>query len=265
MNDEEILNYLLQHKSELEKVIKDAERRLKTAPEGSVYAMKHGRGYAFYVRKKPSDRKATYLPASEHKQAVALIQKRYDQQIILRAEEQLKVTKRFLRNYKPNIFKNLYSSLSEIRRKSIIPVEISDAEYITQWQAVEFRTKDFPDDMPEHFTSKGERVRSKSEVMIANAMFEKGIPYRYEYPIVIGGITFHPDFTVLRISDRKEMHWEHLGMMDDPEYFSNCLGKIRIYERNDYLPGKNMIYTMETSQAPLNITVINRMIEAYLM
>ena len=72
-------------------------------------------------------------------------------------------------------------------------------------------------DMCMFYTSKGERVRSKSEVIIADVLNREGVPYRYEYPIYIKGIgKIYPDFTVLNIGIRKEMIWDHFGMMDDP-------------------------------------------------
>ena len=265
INGNQIINDLQQQKADLGRIIKESERRLKTAPPGSVYTMKHGKGYAFYVREKPSDRKGTYLHSAEHKTAVALIQKKYDRQVVAEAQKQIKTITRFLDSYEPDVLKNIYSATSDIRKANIHPVDIPNEEYAAQWQAYEFERKGFAEDMPEHFTNRGERVRSKSEVLIANTLDQAGIPYRYECPIVLNGITFHPDFTVLRISDRKVYYWEHLGMMDDPEYCCDNLQKIRIYERNGIIPGINMIYTMETSQIPLNVAVINRMIEAYFL
>lgn len=66
---------------------------------------------------------------------------------------------------------------------------------------------------------KGERVRSKSEVIIADMLNRKGISYRYEYPVYLKNVgQIYPDFTVLDAIRRREIYWEHLGMMDDPDY-----------------------------------------------
>ena len=44
---------------------------------------------------------------------------------------------------------------------------------------------------------KGEKVRSKSEVNIANMLHEKGIPYRYEEELQLrNGKIVSPDFTI---------------------------------------------------------------------
>ena len=117
----------------------------------------------------------------------------------------------------------------------------------------------------EYYTDKGERVRSKSEILIANALNRNHIPYRYECPLYLAGYgTIHPDFTVLNVRLRKEMYWEHLGMMDEPEYIEDALNRISLYEKNHYFPGDRLILTHETLRHPLNSKNIENMIFQYL-
>lgn len=75
---------------------------------------------------------------------------------------------------------------------------------------------------------------------------------------------FHPDFLCLNLRTRKEIIWEHFGMMDNSEYLENAIQKIQIYESNGYLSGENFIATFETSQQPLRLEVIERKIVALL-
>lgn len=60
-----------------------------------------------------------------------------------------------------------------------------------------------------HSTSKGMKVRSKSEALIAMLLDMNGIEYRYEAPLTLGDHTFYPDFAIMRPSDRKLFYWEH--------------------------------------------------------
>jgi hypothetical protein len=76
-------------------------------------------------------------------------------------------------------------------------------------------------------------------------------------------MVFHPDFTILRMEDRKEIYWEHLGMMDDPEYCTNAIQRIRLYEANSIYPWRELVLSMETVSTPINLAVINRMISLY--
>ena len=77
--------------------------------------------------------------------------------------------------------------------------------YMKQWEAVVYERKGFREDAPNYYTDKGERVRSKAEILIANMLNKHGIPYRYEYPLKLKGYgVIYPDFTLLNINTRKE-------------------------------------------------------------
>ena len=263
MKRSEIIDTLRKDRNHLSDVIRSADKRLAKAPHGLVRIVKHRKGYQFYLRESGQDKSGTYMPSSEHMKAVQLIQKRYDQQVRRAAARQVTAIDRFLSEYDPQCLKQIYTSLHEARKAHIEPAEISDEEYARRWQEEEYRHKAFFEDTVEHYTGKGERVRSKSEVMIADALARAGIPYRYECPLELGSIAVHPDFTILRSSDREILYWEHFGMMDDPEYCQKAVQKIRLYEKSGFYPGIHLIITMETAQLPINLTVINRVIRTY--
>lgn len=68
-----------------------------------------------------------------------------------------------------------------------------------------------------HETLSGELVRSKSEVIVANILFQSGIPFEYEKLLIApGGPPKSPDFTVEW--EEKTYYWEHLGMLDVEDY-----------------------------------------------
>ena len=75
----------------------------------------------------------------------------------------------------------------------------------------------------------------------------------------------YPDFKVLNKRTRREYYWEHLGMMDDEEYAAHAMQKIETYAGNGILPGKNLILTHETSQRPLNVKTVQKLIDAFLI
>lgn len=110
---------------------------------------------------------------------------------------------------------------------------------------------------------KNENVRSKSEVLIANELFNANKPYKYEHPLTLSGITYYPDFTVLNTRTRKEMLWEHLGKLDSTDYVSRNLNKLRIYESHGIILGKNLIITCEDSSHPLSVLSIRKKIKEF--
>lgn len=85
-------------------------------------------------------------------------------------------------------------------------------------------------------TSKGDLVRSKSEVIIANLLYEHGINYKYEEPLItVDGQKMIPDFTIY-LKNGEKLYWEHLGMIGIDSYDSNWLKKLEIY--NTYYKNK---------------------------
>ena len=143
------------------------------------------------------------------------------------------------------------------------PVLLSDAEFARRWLAVPYKGKGFEAGAPDLRTMNGERVRSKSEVIIADALERSGIPYKYESPRELsdGGVRVYPDFTCLNLRTRKEVLWEHLGMMDNPEYASMAVKKISSYLKNGFVLGVNLIVSMECSEKPLNHTEVRKIIQ----
>ena len=113
-------------------------------------------------------------------------------------------------------------------------------------------------------TDRGEYVRSKSELIIANMLFREGIPYDYERPVVLkNGKIKYPDFTVLNTRTGREYIFEHFGKLDNEEYRFKNLEKIKDYENSGYIQGINLIMSFETKDNPLDTTHIRNLIEAF--
>ena len=74
-----------------------------------------------------------------------------------------------------------------------------------KWYEEEYHGKEFKEGVPVILTEKGERVRSKSEKIIADYFYRKNILYKYEKPLYLNGYGIvYPDFTLLsRKQERK--------------------------------------------------------------
>src|SRR5690606_5881459 len=82
-------------------------------------------------------------------------------------------------------------------------------------------------------SEKGEFMISKSEVIIADKLHNKGIQYVYEAPISdVKGVTIHPDFTIEDPDSGIIYYWEHLGLLQKDDYRSKWKRKQEWYERN---------------------------------
>ena len=81
-----------------------------------------------------------------------------------------------------------------------------------------------------HRTERGELVRSKSELVIADKLHARGIDYSYEERLVLpNGRERYPDFTIEDPASGTTFYWEHLGMLADPEYRSRWERKRKEY------------------------------------
>lgn len=96
-----------------------------------------------------------------------------------------------------------------------------------------------------HKTIRGELVRSKSEVIIANMLHQNNIIYEYEKDLVIDGIRKIPDFTIDDQESGEIKYWEHCGMMNNPEYRKRWEMKKSFYEKNGIIEGENLIITYD--------------------
>ena len=105
-----------------------------------------------------------------------------------------------------------------------------------------------------YMTINGELVRSRAERKIANELFYAGISYEYEQPIGKNHIKLLPDF-VLRIGEKTYI-WEHLGMLDIPEYAEKWRRKKLYYAKMGFHEGVNLIVTTEKNVDSLSIRKI---------
>ena len=103
----------------------------------------------------------------------------------------------------------------------------------------------------------GFKVRSKSEVTIADRLYERGILFHYEERILLSEQENYPDFYI-PITFWEKYAWEHFGAMDNDYYLGRSRGKILTYLDNDWFPGINMIATYETRQNPLTIEQVDQ-------
>ena len=187
--------------------------------------------------------------------------------------------------------------IPEAIKKNAVLSELTNEGYAHKWQQGNDIVKKYrsrkKDDYHKYETMRGDYVGSKSEVMIADRLHAKGIPYHYEiaftpeviidesrpvydeFGMVIGyetlGFspesedTLHPDFYVLNKRTRKAIFWEHLGKMDDSEYCRKNFNRFMRILDAGYVIGEDLIVTHEDSRHPLLPQEIDRIIEKYLL
>ena len=232
------------------------KRRLDTYQKGNL-KIKRVKNKTYYCIADENSGKQRYINVSNIKEAQNIAQRDYDLKYLKHVESEIKDIEGLLAKKYSDKAKNCYSGINEGRKKLIQPFEMSDEDYIRKWLAMPYQPKEFTEnDVTEYYTDKGERVRSKSEIIIANMLKTLNIPYKYECPLKIGDILLYPDFTILDVKGRRERYLEHFGMMGDLDYVNNMMLKISTYEKNNIFIGDKLICTFESAKRPLNISTL---------
>lgn len=249
----------------LDDVILKAEESLKNAPDGILRISQKGNLVQYYKRENEKDKNGKYIKKQDKSLAYKLAQKDYDKDILETAKDQKTKISRFLKQYRPDKILDTYEKLPLQRQILITPHILSQEQYVKMWESRTYSGKAFGTDTPQIYTEKGERVRSKSEKILADKFNLMKIPYLYEYPLQLKGYgTVYPDFTLLNKRTRQEYYLEHFGKMDDEKYSESVVWKIESYERNKIFPGEKLLMTFESGKHPLNMKMVEEMILKYL-
>lgn len=250
-------------------VIIEKRKSLANAPVGRLRVAMHGKQWHCYHVSPSSDSNGVYIPKDKIRFIKRLAQKDYDGALLKELERQLSLIENFMKEYAKCDALKVFERLHKNRRQFVLPVQFSDEQYAVRWLALPYKGKSFREGEPEFLTSRGERVRSKSEMIIADILAKNNIPYKYELPQQMkaaGGklIPVYPDFTCVNLRTRQEFLWEHLGRMDDSDYSMKTVMKLRTYSKNDFIPGKNLILTMECDGIPLDRKEVETLVKTFL-
>lgn len=114
-----------------------------------------------------------------------------------------------------------------------------------------------------HITLSGKKVRSKSEVIIAEFLENRGIAFKYEEPIELDGIILRPDFVSMRPNDLKLIYWEHFGLTGDKNYVNQMTEKLKIFAVHGITLWDNLIITFDTPEGSIDIRNIKKAMDLY--
>lgn len=254
--------------SKLEKMLKKIDAFLCDAPEGCLkWQKKNGKTYYYkqYEKNDKWDRK--YIKKDEISQAQLLAQKHYYIHAKGIVENQLDALRQFVKNYSNDELEHFYSQLSRERKCLVEPLCISVEDKVKKWEEEVYEHTTMYSQYLRFETEQGELVRSKSEVIIANILYQskERLSYKYERPLEImseGKMkTIYPDFTIMNTVTGKIVYWEHAGRMDDPYYANDFIKKMNDYMANGFLPGRDVLLSFETQENPLDIGVVKKLVK----
>lgn len=111
-----------------------------------------------------------------------------------------------------------------------------------------------------HKTLSGDIVRSKSEVIIADALYNEKIKFEYEKLKEENGHRCIPDFT-FETASGDTIIWEHLGMLDNPSYKRSWEKKLEFYNSIGFIEGENLFTTRDHDGGSIDSNEIHDVVE----
>lgn len=114
-----------------------------------------------------------------------------------------------------------------------------------------------------HCTSDNIMLRSKSELIIYEALKNAGLSVEYEKPLKIDNINYRPDFTIQGKYGGDVMYWEHLGMLSVPKYKMKWARKKSIYQKHGVVEGDNLIVSKDDERGGISMKQIVKLIQRY--
>ena len=238
--------------------------KLKNLPEYGVKASTVRGCHQYYLIDKATG-KREYAGKEKLRLVKRLVQKEYTVAIDKKLVDLRNRLDRFISNYDISEVEALYEKLPTARKSMVIPVIEPDDVFIKRWYEAHPGQKNTYHEDGIYQTNRGDMVRSKSEKIIADALEKFKIPYQYEPMLELGYNTVYPDFVALNVRTRKTLYWEHLGIVSDMEYATKNFVKMQNYEKNGYLLGKDLITTMESTDMPIDIKLVEQKIKEFLL
>ncbi len=248
-------NYFSTRKQQLTQLLHKYKSEVNTLPEGTLVIYQNGAKWYLQEKDKSGKFKRTYISKSKTEYASQLAKKALLNNFIRDIENEISAINAYLRVRKQcKLDKILNADSPYLSLLSDQYQWLSDQDYESNPNHPEALIIKAP---------KGQFVRSKSEAIIAYALFDHQLTYTYERALLLGDYTIYPDFTIQHPVTSKLYIWEHFGLADQAKYQNTMCNKIRSYINAGYVPGDNLILTYETADYPLDISYVQGLIDLH--
>lgn len=258
----DLRTHLLMERCRLQREIDELIKKCEHLPEGQIHFDRNGKYWKWrqsFEGPQPGHR---ILSKSEDALARDLVKKRHLSDRLELLQRQIDMIDRFLLDYPnaqvlfdpsrescPDYWKLLQRTIYERQQK------------IDQWLHEPYESCPEHPEQKIYETKSGIFVRSKSEVLIADSIFDDGVVFRYEQALKIGDQTVYPDFAMLDpVGLTEVIYLEHYGMMDVPAYVQRTKMKQALYLESGLITSGRMISSFESKEYPLDINYIRMLI-----
>ena len=165
---------LLKEQKKLEMICSKVENELKSVPKGNLRISKDKKIRYYHC---VEDNEGTYISKIDSELPKLLAQKKYNQSVLKKAKARLRQIERITRDYSDDEIEKIYTSMHTQRQLLVTPIEPIWEKELARWYDSEYHGKEFYEGTAEIVTEKGERVRSKSEKILADYFYRNNILY----------------------------------------------------------------------------------------
>lgn len=251
-----------------EKMLENSLHILKTAPKGYLFIRERKDKVSYYqIFREQTENGLKNVQKNISKNPMMirqLLEKKIAEMRIPLCRTNIQLLNKLKKQYKYTDSANLLRQLPEKYHETNKLLQDSKVE---QWRDADYTRCKFDPKRHIHETLCGQFVRSKSEVIIANALYTLGIPFHYEEQFPHpdeNGIYIYPDFVIL-LPNGEKIYWEHLGLLSDASYCTHNAKKLHHYQIHGVHIGKNLILTQDDDHGSCNSVFIYKLIETYIL
>ncbi|MBE5906400.1 MAG: hypothetical protein E7277_06345 [Lachnospiraceae bacterium] len=250
--------------NQLEQVIQEKqilEKEFKKFPPGKLLVAKDRKWNKWYCS---LDGEKILIPKKNVEYAKTMARKRYVDAKLKDLKQEQFACEAYLRSH------NKPSAITKFTEKTspYYPLIFSNTskDAIMEWFHNSFTNNPEYPNQRIFKSSSGNYLRSKSEVLIDELLSRHHLLFHYEEILSFSdGSYFYPDFKIYSPKLGQFIYWEHFGKMDDPYYAEKTYRKISKYIQNGFLPQKNLIFTFETKDSPLDYEYVEMLIQQFFL
>lgn len=230
-----------------------------------------GERYSFRdSRNAGKQRKSRLLGNADDPEVIKIKQRMYNQTFL----KELKASRKFLQagigKYKGYGIEYIESKMSPAYHdKTGLVIKDPMLYYQNIWKKNQYPQIKYKEDSKLNVCSDGNKVRSKSEVIIYDILKSLEIPFHYEERLKLlddtGTEVYKcPDF-LIPIRNGKTCILEHCGMLRDPHYMQSMINKVQLYMRNGYVLNDNLFITADDFQGHINAYAAEQLVRKLIL
>lgn len=256
MNSKRYMERELEQQSQLEQ---QCQRRLAALPQGKLQLVTV-KGKKYYRR---LDSGAyIYVGKSDRSDIQQLQHRKYWEMMLKNVRVNQKLIKDYLQYQRSTDPAEVMACLPKTYQCEIGSI-FPEAEDFERWAAAPYDKSNARPEKLRHKTLKGDLVRSKSEALIANMLYDQRIPYHYEENLALKQELIAPDFKIAVRTEKRFKLLEHCGMVGDEFYRERFKRKLTLYLLNGYIPWRDVFFTFDDTDGAIDTEAIQQMIENY--